>query len=280
MIFYTCIIALCFAIYYNFINYTDYPKSYIIDKYNHLMNFNYELQINALMNNTELKKDMKIVLKSIFLFSAYLDFDAFVEEKNLFKRNNERYHNEVNKLTELNQLVNHSNITENYIKYNISQNYYRDIYFNTFNLMNMNKLQFIVNDLFLKNIFETNEKFFKSLNKQLLIMNINRDDLLSKKILDKIYSNVLHDSDFYRNLIQLETFIRNMETLNDLDKSYYCVQLEKVNKKLAEKQNENDLCPDHLDLFIKENYFLNEMNDSKKYSKYTNAYSNKCCNYY
>ena len=54
MIFYTCIIALCFAIYYNFINYTDYPKSYIIDKYNHLMNFNYELQINSLMNNTEL----------------------------------------------------------------------------------------------------------------------------------------------------------------------------------------------------------------------------------
>lgn len=55
MIFYTCIIALCFAIYYNFINYTDHPKQYIIEKYNNLIIFNYELQINALMNNTETK---------------------------------------------------------------------------------------------------------------------------------------------------------------------------------------------------------------------------------
>lgn len=261
MIIYTCIIVLCFSIYYNFINYTDHPKKYIVEKYNNLMIFNYELQINALMNNTELKKDMKSILKSIFLFSAYLDFDEFVEKKELFAK---KYY-DVTDFKKLNQIVNHENITNNYIKYNISQNYYRDMYFNTFNLMNLNKLQMIVNDLFLRNIFETNEKFFKTLNKQMLIMNINRDDLLSKKILDKIYSNILHDSDFYRNLIQLEPFIEYMDILKNLDNSYYCVKLM------------NDSCPVFLEKFIKNNDFLNQINDKK--FKYDEKYNNKCCNY-
>jgi hypothetical protein len=261
MIFYTCIIALCFAIYYNFVNYTDHPKQYIIEKYNQLMIFNYELQIDALMNNTELKKDIKSVLKIIFLFSAYLDFDAFIEKKELFAKK----FDELTNSKQLNQIVNHQNITNNYVKYNISQNYYRDIYFNTFNLMNLNKLQLTVNDLFLKNIFETNEKFFKALNKQMLIMNINRDDLLSKKIIDKIYSNVLYDFDFYSGLIQLEPFIEYMDILKKLDTSYYCVKLM------------NDSCPNFLEPFIKNNDFLNEVNDSK--FNYELKYNNKCCNY-
>ena len=261
MIFYTCIIALCFAIYYNFINYTDYPKQYIIEKYNKLMIFNYDLQINALMDNTELKKDIKSVLKTIFLFSAYLDFDAFIEKKELFTKK----FDEITNSNQLNQIVNHSNITDNYVKYNISQNYYRDMYFNTFNLMNLNKLQMIVNDLFLKNIFETNEKFFRILNKQMLIMNINRDDLLNKKILDKIYSNVLHDSDFYSDLINFKLLNQTMKTLKKLDLSYYCVKLMDNN------------CPVFLEPFIKNNDFLNKVNDSK--FNYELKYNNKCCNY-
>jgi len=269
MFFYTCIIALCFAIYYNFINYTDHPKQYIIEKYNKLMNFNYGAQLDAIMKNNELKKDMKIILKSIFLFSAHLDFDGFVDKKNLFNKKNV----ETTEFKQLNQIVNHFNISDNYSKYNISQHYYRDIYFNTYNLMNLNKLQLIVNDLFLKNIFRTNEKFYIALNKQMLFMNINRDDLLSKKILDKIYFNILDDSDFYNDLINIEVLINSIETLKKLDTSYYCIELK------------NDSCPVFLDQFIKENDFLNQINDTKfkydtKYhTKYHTKYNNKCCYY-
>ena len=264
MLILTCIIALCFAIFYNFINYTDFPKYYIVDKYNRLMKFDYELQLNSLMNNTELKEDMKNILKNIFLFSSLLDFDAFVENKELFKKK----YDEIIEFKELNKIVNQINITNIYLKYNISQNYYRDIYFNNFNLINTNKLQIIINDLFLKNIFDINEKFFKTFNKQLLLMNINKDDLLSKKILDKIYFNILDDSEFYNSLIQFETSFNSTEILNKLNKldnSYYCVKLI------------NNSCPDFLDLFIKDNDFLNIINNYS--SKHINTYSNKCCNY-
>ena len=115
MFFYTCIIALCFAVYYNFVNYTDNPRYYIIEKYNNLMNFNYGQQLDAVMNNTELKKDIKSILKTIFLFSAHLDFDAFVDKKNLFAKN----YYETNDFKQLNLIVNHSNITDNYVKYNM-----------------------------------------------------------------------------------------------------------------------------------------------------------------
>ena len=139
--------------------------------------------------------------------------------------------------------------------------------------MNLNKLQLIVNDLFLKNIFRTNEKFYIALNKQMLFMNINRDDLLSKKILDKIYFNILDDSDFYNDLINIEVLINSIETLKKLDTSYYCIELK------------NDSCPVFLDQFIKENDFLNQINDTKfkydtKYhTKYHTKYNNKCCYY-
>ena len=99
----------------------------------------------------------------------------------------------------------------------------------------------------------------------MLFMNINRDDLLSKKILDKIYFNILDDSDFYNDLINIEVLINSIETLKKLDTSYYCIELK------------NDSCPVFLDQFIKENDFLNQINDTK--FKYDTKYNNKCCYY-
>ena len=251
--FFILFISFVYFIDYGF-NYLIYPKYYVINKFKKFIKTDFNIKLNLLMNNTDLKYDIMKTMDDVLFLILYVEFDLNIDNAYKFYGNNDLYNNINISLS----LLNYKNSSFNIIKNNL-----KDYYSNN-NLTINNKFRKLFNKYFIDDIYNSCQIFLKVFNNYLNLYKY--DSLKDKKYIDDIFRKTLYDKNFkefyyYNNNNLLNLTYQNFSSLN---KNYKCFQVI------------NTICPNNFTIIRNSKYYL-----YKEFSFSGNKINvSKCCEFY
>lgn len=225
MIFFISIIfTFIFLSLFHSFDYQLLPKLFLIKKYNDYIFYEYNDKIFKTMNNTDFKDEFTRSFKNITLLTNLVDFDSFIHNSTNFDNLNIIIYNDLLKNYELNDKP--SKYLE---KMKITYTKYRNYFFQIIELNNnsKNKIYEIIFHYFIKDIFEINEIFMKTLNKNIKQNINNKNDIHSKKFLSYIMILTLDNENFKKVLnskIKKLSYI-SKKYLNYVNNNYRCFEI-------------------------------------------------------
>jgi len=208
----------------------SFPKRILIDHYVDTVYHKFSTHLDNMTDYIIINDNVKYMIPSVFnitlTLSAFIDFDEFVQNSELFNYaplskamelyKNDQYHNET---------------IEMFNKYNIPLNTHRNFYFDilnnlTYTFFNKDILtdMFIAsNEIFLKEFFELSEIYFTYTSIVLNDFNVSSSQNFNKDVIDHINTIVSQYEDFQYKLNNInfeKLMITYGNMLQNLDQKY------------------------------------------------------------
>jgi hypothetical protein len=189
------IAAICYSLIRDMNNKYYFPKVEIIKTYLDIVKDVYINKLflyNDLNINDEIKNNVNTILDEIILVTSFIDFDEYVDHNTIYYPT---IYNNMDIIYHNNSMFNE---TENlFNKTNIKSNKYRMYYLNSiYGLKEYNNLNSIMNHIFLKNLFDLSEVYFKFVNEKINDLNFPYSNITYFDNIDKLNKIVSNEIKF------------------------------------------------------------------------------------